>query len=121
MGGGGLSREGNVHAIRLICIAVQQKLASQGALVVKNRPANAGDIRGVGLIPGLGKSPGGGYGNPLQYSGLENPMDRGAWRATVHEVTRSQTRLKRLNTHMQQKLTQHCKAIFPQLKNKKEE
>ena len=61
------------------------------ALVVKNPPANAGDIRDVGLILGLGRSPGGGYGNPLQYSCLENPMDGGAWWATVHGVTKSQT------------------------------
>ena len=53
------------------------------ALVVKNRPANAGDIRNVGSIPGWGRSPGEGNGNPLQYSCLENPMDRGAWRAAV--------------------------------------
>ena len=51
--------------------------ASQMVLVVKNLPANAGDIRHVGLIPGLGRSPGEGHGNPLQYSCLENPMDRG--------------------------------------------
>ena len=50
-------------------------------LVVKNLPANAGDIRDVGLIPGSLRSPGGGHGNPLRYSCLENPMDRGAWRA----------------------------------------
>ena len=55
-------------------------------LVVKNPPANAGDIKDTILIPGLGRSPGGGYGNPLQYSCLENPMDRGAWQATVHRV-----------------------------------
>ena len=54
---------------------------SQVVLVMKNPPANAGDIRGVGLIPGLGRSPGGGHGNPLQYSCLGNPVDRGAWRA----------------------------------------
>ena len=53
--------------------------ASQGALVVKNPPANAGDIRDAGSIPGWKGSPGGGNGNPLQYSCLENPMDRGAW------------------------------------------
>ena len=57
-------------------------------LVVKNLPANGGATRDVGLIPGLGRSPGGGYGNPLQYSGLENPMDRGAWQAMVHSVER---------------------------------
>ena len=55
-------------------------------LVAKNPPANAGDMRHVGLIPGSGRSLGEGNGNPLQYSCLENPMDRGAWRATVHSV-----------------------------------
>ena len=65
--------------------------ASQVVLVVKNLPASAGDIRDVGSIPGLGRSPGGGHGNPLQYSCLQNPMDRGAWRATVHGVTKSWT------------------------------
>ena len=57
---------------------------------VVNPPANSGD---VGSVPGLGKSPGEGNGNPLQYSCLENPMDRGAWWATVHWVTKSWTRL----------------------------
>ena len=59
--------------------------------MVKNLPANAGDIRDVGSIPELGRSPGGGHGNPLQYSCLENPMDRGAWQATVHRIAKSQT------------------------------
>ena len=63
-------------------------------LVVKNSPATAGDIRDTGSIPGSGKSPGGEHGIPLQYSGLENPMDRGAWWATVHAVTKSRTQLK---------------------------
>ena len=72
--------------------------AFQVALVVKNSPANAGDIRNVGSIPGLERSPGGGYGNLLQYSCLENPIDRGAWRATVHLVTKSQTWQKLLST-----------------------
>ena len=67
---------------------------SQVMLVVKNPPVNAGDIRDSGSIPGLGRSPGGGHDNPLQYSCLENPMDRGAWRATVHGVTKSWTPLK---------------------------
>ena len=58
--------------------------ASQVALVVKKMPATAGDIRDVGSIPGLGRSPGEGNGNPLQYSCLGNPLDRGAWWATVH-------------------------------------
>ena len=68
-------------------------------LVVKNLPANTGDIRDGGLIPELGRSPRGGHGNPLQYSCLENPMDRGAWRATVHRVTKSWTQLKQLSTY----------------------
>jgi len=66
-------------------------LASQVALVVKKLPANAGDIRDAGSIPGMGRSLGGGHGNPLQYSCLENPMDRGAWQATVYGVAKSQT------------------------------
>ena len=61
--------------------------------MVTNLPANAGDVRDVGLIPGSGRSPGGGNGNPLQCSCLENPMDRGAWWAAVHKVTKSRTRL----------------------------
>ena len=58
-------------------------------LVAKNLSANAGDARDVGLILGLGRSPGGGHGNPLQYSCLKNPMKRGDWRATVHSVAES--------------------------------
>ena len=60
-------------------------------LVVKNLPDNAGDVRDVGLIPGCGRSSGGGNGNPLQYSCLENPMDREVWWAIVHRITRSWT------------------------------
>ena len=71
-----------------------QAWASQGVVVVKNLPAYGGDVRAVGSIPGLGRSPGGGHGNPLQYSCLENPMDRGAWWATVHRVAKSQTQVK---------------------------
>jgi len=63
-------------------------------LVVKNPLANAGDVRDMGSIPGSERSPGGGHGNLLQYSCLENPMDRGPWRATVHRVAKSQTQLK---------------------------
>ena len=62
--------------------------------MIKNPPANAGHVRDVGSIPGLGRSLGGGQGIPLQYSCLENPMDRGAWWATLHGVTKSWTRLK---------------------------
>ena len=73
--------------------------ASKVALVVKNSPANAGDIRDKGSIPGSGRSPGEGHGNPLQYSCLENSMDRAVWQATAHRVAKSQTRLKRLSMH----------------------
>ena len=66
-------------------------LASQVALVVKNLLASAGDVRDVDLIPESERSPGGGPGSPLQYSSLENPMHRGAWRATVHMAAKSQT------------------------------
>ena len=63
--------------------------------VVKNLPANVSDAEHVGSIPGLERSPGGGNGNPLQDSGLKNLMDRGTWWATVHGVTKSQTRLRK--------------------------
>ena len=62
--------------------------------MVKNLPANAGDVRHTGLIPGLGRSLGGENGNPLQYSCPESPMDRGAWQGTVHGVSKNRTRLK---------------------------
>ena len=66
--------------------------------MVKNRTINAGEGRDMGFIPGSGRSPGGGDGNPLQYPCLGNPMDRGAWRATVYRIAKSQTRLKQLST-----------------------
>ena len=69
-------------------------------LVVKNRPANAGDIKDVGSIPASGRFPGGGHGNPLQYSCMENLINRGAWRTTVHRVAKSWTRLNQLSAHM---------------------
>ena len=68
-------------------------------LVVKNPPANAGDRRDTASIPGSPRSPGGGYGNPLHYSYLRNPMHRGAWSATVQRVEKGQTGLKQLSTH----------------------
>ena len=70
----------------------------QVALAEKNLSPNAGDIRDMGSIPGLGRSPGGGHGNALQYSCLENPMERRAWKTTLHKVAKSQTRLKLLST-----------------------
>ena len=73
--------------------------------VVKNLPANAGDIRDTGLIPGSERSPGGGHGNPLQYSFLENPIDRGSWQATVHRVAQSRTWLNRISTYTQPDLS----------------
>ena len=75
--------------------------------MVKNLPADAGDVKDTGSIPGLGRSPGGGHGTPLQYSCLKNPMDRGAWLATVHGFTKSQTRLKRLSTQV------HVEVVNP--------
>ena len=83
-----------------LIMSVYKIAAIQVALVVKNPSANAGDAKDVGWIPGLGKSPGGlGHGNPLQYSCLENSMDRGAWGVTVHRVSKSWTQLKRLSMH----------------------
>ena len=84
--------------------------ASQVALVVKNPPANAGDRGDAGSIPGSGRSPGGGHGNLLQYSCLENPMDREAWCAEVHRVTQNQTWLKWLGTHIPPML---CVSVRP--------
>ena len=81
--------------------------ASQVVLVVKILTANAGDIRDVGSIPGLGRSPGGGHGNPLQYSCLENPTDGKVWQATVHGVAKSQTQVKSLSMHAQM-----CNEMF---------
>ena len=66
-----------------IGLALPQGLTSQVVLVVKNLPANAGDLRDMGSIPGSGRSPGEGHGNPLQYSCLENPLERGAYQATL--------------------------------------
>ena len=77
-------------------------------LVVKSLPAKAGNSRGLGLIPRSGRSPGGGHGNPLQYSCLENPMDRGIWWATVHGVAKSWTRLNGLSMHA-------CTHRFPEV------
>ena len=81
-----------------------------GVSVVKNLPPKGGDAGGVGSIPGLGRSPGGGHGNPLQYSSLENFMDRGAWGATVHRVTKSQIQLSmHACTH---KTSRRCMSLW---------
>ena len=74
--------------------------ASQVALVIKNPPPNAGDLRDVGSISRLGRSPGEIHGKPLQCSCLENLMDRAGWRATVHRVAKSWTRMKQVSMHM---------------------
>ena len=75
-------------------IATGELWASQVMLQVKNLRANAEDVRDMGSISELGRCPGEGNGNPLQYSGLENAMDRGAWRVMVHKVTNSWKQLK---------------------------
>ena len=83
----------------LIYVAAVVDGASQVVLVVKNPPVKAGDVRDVGLIPGSRRSPGGRHGNSLQYSCLENPMDRETWWATVRRVPKSWTGLKQLSSH----------------------
>ena len=79
-------------------ITNRQLRASQVVLVVKNPLANAGNVRDVGSIPGSGRSPGGGHGNPLQHSCLGNPIDKGSWQATVHRGAKDWTRLRKLDT-----------------------
>ena len=74
--------------------AIHKQKTSQVALVVKNSPASTGDVRDTGSIPGSGASPGEEHSNPLQYSCLENPMDRGAWWAIIHGDTKSWTQLE---------------------------
>ena len=91
----GTSATGSPSSAEAFC---SHLTASQVVLPIKNPPANAGDLRDVGSIPGWGGSPGGGNGNPLQCSYLENPMDRGAWQTAVHGVAKSRTRQKWLNT-----------------------
>ena len=85
--------------------------ASQMALEVKNKPANAGHLRDAGSVTGLGRSPGGGHANLLMYSCLENSMDRGAWQAMVHKVAKSQTHLLFL-TFTEALLGKHCYLHF---------
>ena len=93
------------------------------ALVVKNPPANARNIKDVGSIPGLGRSTGGGHGNPLQYSCLENSIDRGAWWAIVHGVTESWTQLRQLSSpkiNDRMKLFQSFILLYSNIKEKTE-
>ena len=85
--------ENQWEEVHLVLI-VRCSWALEVALVVKNLLSNTGDTGDEGFIPGLGRSPGVGNGNPLQYSCLENPMDRGAWQTIVHNVMKSRTRLK---------------------------
>ena len=82
------------NSVRKIGLCLLTQRASQVALVAKNPPANAGNIREIGSIPWSGRSPGRGNGNPLLHSCLENFMDRGAWWGMVHGVAKSQTQLK---------------------------
>ena len=89
--------------------------------VIKNLPANAVAAVDMGSIPGSRRLPGGGNGNPLQYSCWDNPKDREAWQAIVHRVTKSRTQLKQLRKHallihvaVQKKLSQQCKEIILQ-------
>ena len=102
---------GTWHGSEVCCIfgSVSSFQASLGGSVVKNSPTNAGD---AGLIPGWGRSPGGGNGNPLQYSYLGNPMDRGAWRATVPGVTKESDETELLSK-IQDPQSQGPHAIHP--------
>ena len=79
-----------VHLYKLFKL-IKASLGFPGGSVLKNLPANAGDSKDGGLIPGSEKSPGGGNGNPLWYSCLNDPIDRGAWKVIVHRVEKSQT------------------------------
>ena len=81
--------------------------------MVNHPPANAGDTRDTDWVPGLGSSPAGGNGNPLQYSCLENAMDKGAWQATVHRVAKNQTQLKQLPVHACCKMAAHQCNFHP--------
>ena len=87
-----------LHSVTLakleLCFTFLPYMGFPSDSVGKESACNAGDTRDLGLIPRLQSSPGGGHGNPLQYSCLENPMDRGAWWATVHRIAKSWTPLK---------------------------
>ena len=87
---------GKAHLENLPILTSAQRVGVPGDSLVNNPPASTGDM---GSIPGSGRSPGEGNGNPLQYSCLENPMDRGAWQAIVHEVAKGQTWLNKQHIH----------------------
>ena len=99
--------------IQILWKRIWQFLIKLMVLAVKNPPANAENLRDLDLIPGSGRSSGEGSGNPLQYSCLENPMDRGAWRATFHRVTQSRTWLKQLSTQAKHMLTMQSSHHIP--------
>ena len=83
-----------LHLTRLyLVVVIDRSPGFPGGTVLKNPPAHVGDTGDVGFIPGLGRSPGEGNDYPLQYSCLENPIDRGAWQVTVHRVVKSRTQL----------------------------
>ena len=84
-------KEGDMITSLQLQVFIEHYWASQAVLVVKDTLASAGEVRDVGLIPGLGRSPGEGNGNPLQYSYLKNSMDRRAWWNTVHGITKNWT------------------------------
>ena len=90
--------------------ACAESAVSQVALVVKNLPANAGDVIDAGSIPGLGRFPGGGHGNPLRYFCLENPMNKGAWRDRVHRVAQSQRWLKQRGRQAGRQAGRHAES-----------
>ena len=100
-----------VWPLNYVNMLLIQNPDSQVVLVV-NLLANTGDKRNTGLIPGLGRSPVKGNGNPLQYSCLGNPIDRGAWWVTVHGVTKSQTQLKWLSMHTQAAIQNHNNSKY---------
>ena len=93
----------------------RQRLIFPGSLVIKNPPINTGDVRYVGLIPGLGRFPGGGSGDPFQYSSLEKPMDRRTCQATPSmDSQKSQTQLKGLSTPNQVKMLTEQRLTLPE-------
>ena len=91
-------KQGALNQVVIIMMYVNKVQGFPCSLAVQNSSAHAGDVKDTDLIPGWGRSPGGGYGNPLPYSCLENPMDRGACWATVYRVGKNQTGLKQLST-----------------------